>query len=137
MGAYGASFNNQIFRKDYPMVFATNRQNAVMLPVQLAYDSGGYLTGQILALNTTSTLYQKYNSGGSSGTNTAACVLFDPHGTDDFPSTTGTCFAAAIFGGGCTLFKTVLVAGGYTGTVATQLGMTEITDATGVTVVKY
>ncbi len=101
MAAIGASFNGSVFSKDFPIVIATNRSSAVLLPVQLRYVAGGYVAGQTLARNTTDGYFQKYASSGGSGTDTARCFLFESHGEEDFDLATalGTTMAVGIFGG--------------------------------------
>lgn len=130
------AFNGSIFRFDHPMIIATNRSSAVLLPVRLRYKSGGYPAGTVVALNTTDNVYDAYTSAGSSGTNVAAAVLFENHPVEDFPGTaaTSTCLAKGIFGG-CTLFKSKLT--GYDATAKTALNARELTDATGVTTVLF
>lgn len=129
-------FNGEIFRKDFPLVIASNRASAQLNPVRLRYNSAGYLAGTVLARNTTDGLYQPYVDGAASGTGTAACVLFEGHGTEDFPGTASTdsCLAVGIFGG-CSLFFDNLTGLDAAGEV--DLGMREITDATGVKTVTF
>jgi hypothetical protein len=69
--------SGQVFRKDYRMVLAMNRHQAAIIPVRLAYDAAGYVMGQVIARNTTSGLWSKYVTAGSSGTDTAVGILFN------------------------------------------------------------
>lgn len=133
MANLDAAFNPSVFRKDMPMILATNRHLATLLPVRLAYDAAGYLAGQLLALNTVSGLFQKYSSGGASGTGTAACFLFAPIPVDEFPSATGTAMERGVFGG--ELYNSKLV--GVDGTATTQLGARVITDSSGTAIFKF
>ncbi len=130
MGAVGANFDSEIFRKDYPIVIATNRHSAILLPVRLAYHADGYVAGQLLAQNSTSKRYVKYNLSGASGEDTAKAVLFESKPTDDFDSTasTGSTMAVAIFGG-CTLYKDKLL--DYDADALTDLKARLIEDASG------
>jgi hypothetical protein len=136
MGAVGPQFSQSVFRKDFPMPIATNRISAILLPVMLRYNSAGYVAGTVLARNTTDGLYDAYNSGGSSGTNVAACVLFEGHAAEDFNSTasSGNTGAVGIFGG-CTVFKDSLP--NYNAGILTDLSAKLITDASGVVLVKF
>lgn len=136
MGRIGADFNGSIFAKDFPIIIATNRASAILNPVRLRYNADGYAAGTVLARNTTDGLFQAYDDGASSGLNTASCVLFEPHGAEDFDSTasTGSCMAVGIFGG-CTLFEAKLV--GLDANAKTDLGAKSIIDATGVTTLKF
>lgn len=136
MGKIGADFNANVFSKDYPIVIATNRSSAILNPVRLRYQADGYAAGTVLARNTTDGLFQAYDDAGSSGTNTAACVLFEPHDVGDFDGTgaTGSTMAVGIFGG-CTLFEAKLV--GLDAAAKTDLGARSIIDATGVTTLKF
>ncbi len=136
MGAIGGNFSSSIFRKDWPIIIATNRASAVLLPVNLRYLSGGYVAGQVLARNTTDGLYDKYNSAGSSGTDTAACVLFESHPAEDFTGTTTSDLTAAVgIFGGCTVFYDKMIS--VDADAIVDLGGKKIIDATGATVVKY
>lgn len=106
MAAVDANFNGNIFQFNQPLVIAMNRSSAVLIGLRLRYDGDGYPAGQVLARNTTDGWYQKYDSGGSSGTDTAACILFEAHPAEDFDSTasTGSTAAVGIFGG-CAVYK--------------------------------
>ncbi len=136
MAAIGANFNGSVFSRNFPIVIATNRASAVLLPIRLAYDSDGYPVGQVLARNTTSGYYSKYDSGGSSGTDTAAAILFEQHPAEDFSpeSATGSTMAVGIFGG-CTVYKDRLT--DWDSDAKTDLKAVEIIDATGVTTIKF
>jgi hypothetical protein len=137
MATIGASFNPSAFHKDWPIIIAGQRQNAILLPVRLRYDSGGYMPGQFLARNTVDGYYQKYNDSGSSGINTASAILFDQHPVEDFDGTasTDTCMGVGIFGGGVLLYSDRLVGGDANGIA--DLGLKQITDATGVVTYKF
>lgn len=133
MANLDAAFNPSVFRKDMPMILATNRHLATLLPVRLAYDSGGYEAGRLLALNSVSGLFQKYANGGASGTGTAVGFLFAPISVDDFPSATGTAVERMVVGG--ELYNSKLV--GVDGTATTQLGARVITDSSGTAIFKF
>ena len=121
MGSLDVKFKGSIFHKDFPMVIATNRASAVLLPVRLRYQANGYVAGTLLARNTTDGWFQAYNDGGSSGINTASCVLFESIAPEDFDgaNATGSTTAVGIFGG-CTLYQNKLV--GYDANGLTDLG---------------
>lgn len=136
MSKIGASFNQSIFRTDNPMIIATNRGSAVMLPVRLSYDIDGYPAGQVLARNTTSGLYAKYDGGGASGTDVAAAILFEPHPVEDFDpaDSSGSTMAVGIFGG-CTLYQDKLV--DLDSDAIDDIGAKSIIDASGVKLLKF
>lgn len=120
MASVDARFNGSIFRFDQPLVIAMNRSSAVLVGVRLRYQSGGYAAGTVLARNTTDGFYQAYNDAGSSGINTAACILFEAHAAEDFDGTasTSTTTAVGIFGG-CAVYKDRLT--GYDANALTDL----------------
>jgi hypothetical protein len=131
--------SGQIYRKDYPMVLAQNRNLAVIGPVRLPYVAGGRTAGQVLAQYTSGpnvNLFDQYaGSGGASGLGTAAAVLFE---SIDDDGATGTVLARGIFGG--LVFYNALFYSGATGLDSngiSNLGARKITDARGVTVLKF
>ena len=136
MAAVGPQYSGSVFRKDFPMPIATNRASAKLLPVMLRYNSAGVIAGTVLARNTTDGLYDTYVNGGPSGTGTASCVLFESHAAEDFstPTTSGNTGAVGIFGG-CTLFKTACP--NIDSTAETSMGMKEVIDASGVTLLSF
>ena len=127
MGKIDISFKPQIFRKDFPMVIATNRSSAVLLPVRLEYDADGYVAGQVLSAGTTPGFFKKYDDN-------AKCILFESVGVQDFDSATGSTTAVGIFGG-CTVYKDKLI--DYDANVLADLKGTLIVDATGVETLKF
>lgn len=136
MASVGPSFTQPIFRKDFVMPIATNRSSAVMLPVLLRYNSAGYIAGTVLAQNSGDSLYETYVNGGPSGTGTAKCILFESYAPEDFSAaaTSGYTAAVGIFGG-CTVFKARCP--NIDSTAETSLGAKEITDASGVVLIKF
>lgn len=132
MANLDAEFNPQIFRKDFPMILATNRHLATLLPVRLAYDSGGYIAGVCLARRTDG-LFVKYSTGGASGTGTAVGFLFASVSVDEFPSSTGTAVERGVFTG--QLYSNLLV--GNDATADTQLNARKITDASGTVIYSF
>lgn len=136
MSAIGASFNGSIFSKDFPIIIATNRSSAILLPVRLKYDSDGYLAGTVLARLSADGMYVKYDDNGSGGEEVAKAVLFEAHPVEDFDlaNASGSTMAVGIFGG-CTVFYDKLV--GIDANAITDLKGTEITDATGVVTLKF
>lgn len=133
MSSLDAKFDGEIFRKDHPIILSGNRVLASILPVRLAYDSDGYLAGTVIARNTTSGLYQKYDNGGSSGLDTAAAILFGDKAESDFASTGDSQAARGIFGG--EVFQSKLT--GLDAGAITDLGARSITDASGTQVLKF
>ena len=133
MTAIGPSYN-QIFNRDYPIIIATNRSSAVLLPVRLAFVVGGYVAGQILARKTSDGLFYKYDNAGAGGLEIASAILFEPIDATEFPGGAGSVAAVGIFGG-CTVFKGKLT--GWNADASADLGAKEITDATGVTLLKF
>ena len=77
MGNLDATFNSEVFRKNHALILASNRGQASIKPVRLAYQADGYVAGQVLARNSVSGYYAAYASGGSSGLDTAVGILFD------------------------------------------------------------
>lgn len=126
-------FSGQIFRKSHPMIIAQNRLLASILPVQLAYASGGYSAGTVLARNTTSGQYAAYDGVGASGLDSAACVLFEDVDVSEFSATSGTVGARGIFGG--EVFYDKLI--GLDAGAISDLNARTIIDARGVSVLKF
>lgn len=126
-------FDGESFRKDHPIILSTNRQLATILPVRLAYHASGYEAGRVLGRNSVSGNYERYDNGGSSGLDTAKCVLFEGHAVDEFDSSTGTVIARGIFGGEVFYGKLV----GIDSNGETDLGARRIIDATGVEIMKF
>jgi hypothetical protein len=83
-----ANFTAEAIRRDDANIIAMARHQAIFMGFRLAYDADGYKPGQVLAKNTTSGLYMKYNDAGSSGENTAVCILEKGVAAADFPGTT-------------------------------------------------
>jgi hypothetical protein len=136
MSGLDSNFLGSIFRKDLPMVIATNRGSAVLLPVRLRYKAGGYVAGQVLARNTVDGRFQDYDSGGASGTDTASCILLQSvhESSFDAENSQGSTTAVGIFGG-CTVYKDKLI--DLDSDAETDLGAKEIVDASGVTLLKF
>ena len=128
-----AGVNNQIFRKDNPMILAGRRDLASFVPVRLAYNASGYVSGQALGLNSVSGQWQNYNDAGASGINTCVGILFDAIDVSEFPSTTGTVAARMITGG--ELFNDKLT--GMDANGRTDLGARIVVDATGTNILKF
>lgn len=120
MASIDVKFNGSIFRFDQPLVIAMNRSSAILLGIRLRYQSNGYLAGTVLARNTTDGWYQAYNDAGSSGIDTAACILFEGHAAEDFDGTAATSSTAAVgIFGGCAVYKSRLT--GYDANALTDL----------------
>jgi hypothetical protein len=76
MANLDAKFSGQIFRKDNPIILAVRRDQAVIMGVRVAYDSGGYMPGQVLVRKVSDGLFYKWSSA-SGATHDSTCVLFD------------------------------------------------------------
>lgn len=136
MSGIGPSFKPEVFRNNSPVVIATNRNTAILLPIVLRYDEDGYQAGQVIAQNSTDKLFQKYNPSGASGTDTAVCVLGEPIYPEDFSAATsqGACSAAGIFGG-VVLYEDRLT--GLDANAKVDLGARSIVDASGINLLKF
>lgn len=123
-----AEFKTEIFRKDWPNVIAMRRQDAALQGARLKLEAGGYAAGQVVARNTSTKLFEKFSavSGGSYDT---VSVLFEDIAPFDQP-TTGGALARIVTSG--FVYKDVLL--DYD---ASALSAREITDSSGVTVVKF
>ncbi len=82
--------STEVFRKNYPMVLANNRQQATITGVRVAYNANGYLAGTVMARNSVSGYYQAYSDVGASGIDTAVGILFHDIEVEDFNSLTST-----------------------------------------------
>lgn len=133
MASIDSRFNGQIFRKDHPIIIAQDRQLASIIGARLAYNASGYSAGVVVARNTTSGLYEKYDNGASSGLNTAAGVLLEGHPADDFESATGSTTARVCVGG--VLYKNLL--SGLDSAAEVDLGAKTIIGADGVSLLKF
>jgi hypothetical protein len=118
-----AIVDTEIFRKDHPMILACLRHQAMILPVRLSYVSGGYVAGQVLAKNTVTAMFEKYNDAGGSGANVAKCVLLDAAE----PAVGDTLIARAVFKGH--VYKDKLT--GLDAAGITDLGARTISDSSG------
>jgi hypothetical protein len=128
----GANYNGSIFRHDQPNIIAKNPQQASIDGALVAYDSGGYVAGQTMAFNSTSLQWQKYASGGASGTNTALGFLLDNPPADN-TTCSGTVPLRVIVGG--EVWKTALT--GYDANAKTNLSAREYPDFSGPTIVTF
>lgn len=131
--AIDAEVNNQIFRKDFPMVLAKRRDLATLSPVRLKGDDNDYLAGQCLARRVSTGIFERW-SAVSGATNDSQCVLFQSVLAYEFEaSVTGGALAQGIFAGFLKKERLLdYVAGSSLGS-----GAKEQTDATGLTVVKF
>lgn len=132
MANLDANFNQQIFRKDFPMILATNRHLASFDSARLLYDALGYAAGVCLARRTDG-LYGKYVNGGASGLGTAVGFLFAPIDVSEFSNVTGTAVERFVYGG--ELLNSAL--SGNDASADTTLGARKITGADGVTIYKF
>lgn len=131
MGNITPNYKPSIFRQDYPQVLACNRQFATLLPIAVAFASGGYRWGQVMGRNSTSGEYAAYNNSASSGLDTAACLILQ---SIDFGSATGGnqaavgCFGGEVYSGQLS---------GLDAPAIVDLGGRLIVDATGVSIFKF
>jgi hypothetical protein len=77
MGGLLPNIDNEVFRKDFPLVIARNRHLASIVPVVLANVALGYAAGTVLGRNSVSGEYMPYDDSGASGEDTAVGVLFN------------------------------------------------------------
>jgi hypothetical protein len=122
--------SGQVFRKDHRMVLAMNRHQATIVGVRVAYDAAGYYAGQVMARNSTSGLYQKYNDAGSSGIDTAVGVLFND--VLDMPAS-GTDLGQLIVRG--QVFEAACV--GLDANAKTDLKARTVVDGSGVSILMF
>lgn len=125
-----ANVNNEIFRKNWTCIIALKRELAVLSPVRLAYEAGGWTAGQVLARNTVTGLFEKYSA--ASGTYDASCVLFEDVDTTD-QAATGGALARGIFSGA--LFKDALI--DYDANAKTELNARDWTDASSTNIMQF
>lgn len=124
-----AATSGEIFRKDHPMILACNRHQALILPARMAYVADGYVAGQVVARNTVSGLYEKYDDGASSGLDTAAGVLLH----DVEPASGSSELARVVFEG--KVFEDKLT--GLDSAAKTDLKARSIVDATGAQILTF
>lgn len=130
-----AEVNNQIFRKDFPMVIASRRELATIAPGRLFQDGNDYLPGQCLVRVTSTGQFKRW-SAASGGSFDSPCILFEPVLAYQQDSTvTGGALARLISSAEGGVYKSQLV--DYNSGFKTALAGKEFTDATGVTVVKF
>jgi hypothetical protein len=133
MGFSDARVETEIFRKDQAIIIAKNRHLASIGSVRLAYNAAGYEAGRLVARNTTSGLYEKYDDGAGSGLNTAASILFEDVPVGQFASTGDTQLTRGIFAG--EVFKSKLV--GLDSAAIVDLGGRSYTEADGIEILKF
>lgn len=133
MASIDMGFNSEIFRKDHAIIISSNRQLASILGVRLAYDANGYAAGTVLARNTVSGSYAKYDNGASSGLDTAKAVLLHEVKAADFVSSGDVQAAQALFGG--EVFEDKLT--GLDANAKTDLGAKSIVLPGSVTIMKF
>lgn len=124
-----AAVATEIFRKDHPIILACNRHHATILPVRLAYKSGGYAAGEVVARNSVSGEYAAYNDAGASGLDTAAGVLLDAVE----PASGSTDIGRVVFRG--EVFQSKLT--GLDANAITDLNARSITDGSGTQILLF
>lgn len=128
MANLDANFESEVFRHDHVAIVAANRNQCLFLGARLHYDADGYAAGTVLAQNTVNNEFYAYDDAGSSGLNTAKCILTKPVLASDFPSASGTVLTEALFKG--TVFYSRLT--GIDANGVTDLAGRRIVDVTGV-----
>lgn len=123
-----ASFNGQIFRKDYKQVIASNRHLASIKAIKTELEVE-LMPGQVMARDTGDGLFKKY-SAVSGGSYDSVCVLLD-HLTEG--EATGTSIMKAIFGG--EVYNSALI--DFDSNAQDDMGAKVITDALGDSIVKF
>lgn len=121
--------DNQIFRKDYPQVIAKNRHLASLAGVRLKGTGSDYVAGTVLAKNSVDGYFYAYNNSGSSGLDTAVCVLMES--IADTGET--TLLGRGLFSG--ELFKDNLT--GLDSPAITDLGARSYQASDGVNILKF
>lgn len=125
--------NNQIFRKDYPVVIAKRRELASLAPVRLAGDGADFIAGTAIARETSSGKFKRWTAV-SGGTYDTPCVLFESVPAYQFDSAvTGGALARAVVQG--YVYQGSLV--GSNTQFITALGGVIQTDASQVAIVKF
>lgn len=124
--------DNEIFRKDHPIIIARNRQLASIVGARLAHDTDGYLAGQVVARDDGDGLFYKW-SAASGGTYDTVSVLLEDVTGDQFTGTTGNALARSIVGGEVFYSKLIEI----DATAITQMKAKVIYDATGEGILKY
>ncbi len=129
---FDAEVNNQIFRKDWPVILALNAHLATILPVRLKYSTSDFVAGQVLGADTASPpIYDRYSS--VSGSQTAKCILLDTISSDQFLSPTGTALGRGVFGGEVYYAQCTDLSSG----AISDLNGSTFTDATNVKIFKF
>lgn len=122
-----ATFSGEIFRKDHPMIIASNRHLASIKPVRLAYYAAGLVAGTILARDPADGLFKKFADVPANPD--SACVLFE---NIDYYDAAETPLARGVFAG--EVFAAKLV--GAAPAIA-ALGGKIFQDATGIQTLKF
>lgn len=125
-----AVVNNEIFRKNHPIIIAMRPDLAVMEPVRLVLRAEGYLPGQVLGRISASGLFDKWSQ--VSGTADCQAVLFEEI-TADAQGATGGALARGITAG--FVYTDLLL--DYNSTAKSGLGAKDLTDAGGNHVTKF
>lgn len=120
-----AQFSGEAFRKNHPMIIASNRHLASIQSVRLA--EGNYLAGQVISYDSADGLYKKYSE--VSGTKTADAVLF----TDVQSASGTTSLERGIFSG--EVYEDLLI--DLNAQAKTDLGAKTIVNAEGLTILKF
>lgn len=127
-----AKIDNEIFRKDHPIILSGNRQLASITGARLYHDTDGYDAGQVVARITSTGLFKKW-SAASGGTYDTVSVLLSPVDGDEFLGSTGTALGRVATGG--EVFKDKLIE--LDSTAITQMKARTIVGSDGVSVLKY
>ena len=132
--AVDAEINNSIFRRDQGAIIALRRELAQISPIRLFDDSATYFMGQCLAREVSSGQFKRW-SAVSGLSYDSPCVLFADVLSSEFDTTvTGGSLARGIMEA-AGVFKSRLIS--YDANFKAAIGGREITDASGVTYVKF
>lgn len=126
-----AGFKSEILRKDNPIIIAANRHLAKIAGIRLAYNADGYPAGQVLARNSVTGLYAKYDDA-ASAVATAKGVLLDELKAEDMTSASGA-VSRLLYGG--EVFKDKLT--GLDANGETDLSAKTIVDGSGTSILSF
>lgn len=136
MSGQDMKFDSEIFRKDHPMILASNRHHATIFPIRVKYSASDIVAGTVMAYQTSgaaSGQYTAYDDSGASGLNSAACVLFKTVATESFADASDSQMGLGIFKG--ELFQAKLT--GLDANGITDLKARSVTGADGAVVLIF
>ena len=128
----GTKFDGSIFRHDSINLIAKNPQLASIDGAMVGYDSGGYVSGQVMAYNNVSQLWQKYANSAASGLGGAVGFLLDNPPVDNTTCSGSVPLRVVVRG---EVWKAAVV--GLVSGVETDLKAREYVDFTGATIITF